>query len=169
MYEGDTAARERFETAETVGDVFREIVTPPKTIPETAVLRDAVSAILSSETTRKAYVVDGGGHLKGVIAIETLMRLVSYRVGARPPGVVSFFRFLKDMQTEAVDRFMDRPKPVTRSTKIVDLVRMIVEDHLNDFPVVDDQGLLIGEVNTQHLLATTRSLFDAPAEDGAGA
>ena len=160
MYDGDRTQRERFETAETIGDVYGEIVTRPSTIPEGAQLRDAVSAILSSQTTRKAYVVDAKGRLKGVVGIETLMRLVGYRIGARAPGVVSFFRFVRDMQTEAVAQFMDPPRAVTRDTKIVDLVRLVVEQHLNDFPVVDDAGVLTGEVNTQHLLTATRALFD---------
>ena len=164
MFAGDSASRERFEAAQNVGDVFAEIVTKPAVVREDAVLRDAVAAILSSETTRKAYVVDAEGRLKGTIGIETLMRLVSYRIGARPPGVVSFVRFLRDMQSEDVGRVMDRPKPVTRETAIADLVRMVVEEHLNDFPVVDGQGILVGEVNTQHLLAATRALFDLPTE-----
>ena len=162
MYPDDLTDRRRFETAERVGDVFKDIVTKPATIPEDATLRDAVSAILSSQTTRKAYVVDAAGNLKGMIGIETLMRLVSYRVGARPPGVISFFRSVRDMQTEAVSEFMDRARPVRRDTMIVDLVRMVAEEHLNDFPVVDEQGVVVGEVNTQHLLAATRSLFDTP-------
>ena len=165
MYQGDRTNRERFETAETVGDIFAEIVTKPATIPEDAQLRDAVSAILSSQTTRKAYVVDGQGRPTGVIGIETLMRLVSYRIGARPAGVISFFRFVRDMQTEAVAQFMDEPKPVTRGTRIVDLVRMVADQHLNDFPVVDEKGVLTGEVNTQHLLSATRTLFDAPSTE----
>ena len=164
MYGGDLADRKRFEAAETVGDIFAEIVTKPATIPEGARLRDAVTAILSSPTTRKAYVVDGDGRLKGMIGIETLMRLVSYRLGARVPGMVSFVRFLRDMQSEEVGRVMDRPKPVTRETAIVDLVRMVVEEHLNDFPVVDEQRKLVGEVNTQHLLAATKALFDLPTQ-----
>lgn len=164
MFPGDAASRERFEAAEKVGDVFGDIVTRPAVVPEGAVLRDAVAAILSSQTTRKAYVVDGEGRLKGMIGIETLMRLVSYRMGARAPGVVSFVRFLRDMQSEDVGRVMDRPKPVTRETAIADLVRLVVEEHLNDFPVVDDQGKLIGEVNTQHLLAATKALFELPTE-----
>ncbi|HII40231.1 MAG TPA: CBS domain-containing protein [Thermoplasmata archaeon] len=160
MYEGDVKDPERFETATAIGDVFDVIVTQAETVPEEGTLRDAVDAVLRSSTTRKAYVVDGDGKLKGVIGIETLMRLVAYRAGERPAGVISFFRFVRDMQSEGVRGFMDRSKPVTRETKIVDLVRMVVDEHLNDFPVVDPDGRLTGEVNTQHLLQVTRSLFD---------
>jgi CBS-domain-containing membrane protein len=157
-------------TTETVGELFDTIVSKPATIGEDAVLRDAVNAILHSGITRKAYVVDASGRLRGTITVETLMRHVAYRLGARPPGIVSWFRFIRDMESDAVKDFMARPASVTRQTPIGEIVRRVAEEHLNDLPVVDDEGRLIGEVNTFDLLKATRGVFsgagDVPGKPG---
>ncbi|MBI4415481.1 MAG: CBS domain-containing protein [Euryarchaeota archaeon] len=147
------------QLTETVGDIYEVVRSDAATVPEDATLRDAVDAILAREVTRKAYVVDGEGHVKGTISLETLMRHVSYRLGARKPGLVSFFRFVREMETDRVVDFMRRPTTVTLETNVVEVVRKVVEDHLNDFPIVDGEGRLLGELNTLNLLKAARGIF----------
>jgi CBS domain-containing protein len=160
MYEGDVEPGERkVLVTETIGDFLGEIVTAPATLSTDSTLRDAIDAILQSGSTRKAYVLDDAGVLKGTISIETLMRHVADRLGARPPGIVSWLRFVKDMESDNASDFMTKPVPVSKKTLIVDLVRRVVGEHLNDFPVLDDDGRLIGEVNSFSLLKIARSAF----------
>lgn len=162
MFEGDVNREKAVEVTETVGDLYDVLRSDPVTVPEDATLRDAIDAIVARGVTRKAYVVDSEGRLKGTISMETLMRHVGYRLGARAPGVVSFLRFVRDMESDAVRNFMAKPVAVTKGTNIVEIVRRVVEDHLNDFPIVDDQGKLLGELNTLHLLKAVRGLFKRP-------
>lgn len=146
-------------STETVNNLFDVIVSAPATVSPDSNLRDALDAIVSSGVTRKAYVVDEEGRLRGTITVETLMRHAAYRLGARPPGVISWFRFLRDMEGDQVTDFMVKPVPVTKETTLVEIVRRVVEEHLNDFPVVDGEGKLLGEVNTHNLLKHARSVF----------
>jgi len=166
MYEGDTG-KERAPTitSETVGVLFDRIVSDPAVVREGGTLADAVDAILRSGITRKAYVVDSGGKLLGTVTIETLMKHVGYRLGARPLGVISWFRFLRDMESDGVKDFMAKPAPVTKDTPVIEIVRRVVEEHLNDFPVVDQENRLLGEVNTFNLLKITRDVFGSSASD----
>ena len=161
MYAGDLAEGDDPRVGKnTIGELFDTIITKPATIPEGATLRDAVKALLAAESTRKAYVVDATERPIGVVTVETLMRHVGYRLGARKEGVLPWFRFVRDMQGDEVQRFMDKPTTVTKATTLIDLVGMVVERKLNDFPVVDDEGRLVGEVNTYHLLRATQEVFD---------
>jgi hypothetical protein len=112
MHAGDLKDREPAPLAETVGSLFDTVVTRPATVGEDATLRDAIDAVLEAAVTRKAYVVDARGVLKGTITMETLMRHVANRMGARPPGVISWFRFLRDMESDGVADFMARPAAV---------------------------------------------------------
>lgn len=168
MHEGDIPREDRaVEMTETVRELYDIICSEASTVREDATLRDAIDAILgNASTTRKAYVVDAEGRLKGAVTMEALMRHVSYRIGARPPGIVSLIRFLREMESDRVSDFMARPLPVTMDTKAVDVVRKVVEDHLNDFPIVDDEGRLLGELNTLNLLRAMRGLFHKPPEEG---
>jgi|GEM_PF-1175429 len=160
MYEGDLAGGERkVRVTETIDDFFEEVVTRAAWLRMDATLRDAIDVILQTGPTRKAYVLDDEGTIKGTISIETLMRHVADRLGARPPGIVSWLRFVKDTDSDRVSDFMAKPASVTKHTLVVDLVRRVVGEHLNDFPVVDDEGKLIGEVNSVSLLKIARSYF----------
>ena len=165
MFEKDIPEdMEKLDIKATVGDLFEKIVTEAATIPEKAVLRDAVEAIIARETTRKAYVVDNEGKLKGSITMETLMRHLSYRLGARPPGVISFFKFIGGIASDKVTDFMAKPHPITRHTTIVDVVRKVMEERLNYFPVIDEDGKLLGELNSLTLLKVTRTAFKRSKE-----
>lgn len=160
MYEGDLSVGEKKLTlTETVGDFLDAIVSKPATISADATLRDALDAILASGVTRKAYVLDEEHRLKGTISVETLMRHVANRIGARPSGMVSWLRFISEMESDRATDFMSKPIPITKSTLVLELVRRVVGEHLNDFPVLDDDGRLIGEVNTINLLKIGRSAF----------
>ncbi len=160
MYEGDIGKEKSPTiTSETVGELFARIVSEPAVVREEGTLQEAVDAILRSGITRKAYVLDSGGKLVGTVTIETLMKHVAYRLGARPLGVISWFRFLRDMASDRVQDFMAKPVPVTKGTPVIDIVRRVVEERLNDFPVVDESNRLLGEVNTFNLLKITRDVF----------
>lgn len=165
MYEGDLIAPEKkLSVTETIGDFLDAVVSNPATVSTDATLRDALDAMLASGVTRKTYVLDEEGRLKGTISVETLMRHVANRIGARPPGVISWLGFIRDMESDLAVDFMSKPNPVTKSTPVVEIVRRVVGEHLNDFPILDEDGMLIGEVNTINLLKIARSAFPkAPA------
>lgn len=167
MFEKDIAEpEEQVDLKATVGDLYERIVTDAATVSEDALLRDAVEAILERETTRKAYVVDKDGKLKGSITMETLMRHLSYRLGSRQTGVVSFFRFIREIASDKVTDFMAKPHPIRKDTKLTDVVLKVIEERLNDFPVIDEEGKLLGELNTLTILKVTKTAFKRISDEG---
>lgn len=161
-------AGRKVEPSETVGEFFDEIVGPAATVPAGSRLVDAVRSLLAVPVTRKVYVVDVEGRPVGTLTMEDLMRNVSNRLGARDSGIVAFLRYLKEMRTDAVEAFTRTPKPVTRETRLVDVAWLIVDEKLNDFPVVDAGGRIVGELNSQRLLEVVLALMDTQgASDGA--
>lgn len=153
-------ANEKHVLDQTVGDVFTSVVSRPATVRLGSSLQDAIDAMVRAPGTRKVYVLDENDVLVGTITVTTLLRLVGYRLGVRPSGITSFFRFLKEIMTEQVDGFMETPISVTRETTLVDATRLMVEYHLNDLPVLDEKGRLIGELNSMEILMQGRMLFD---------
>jgi CBS domain-containing protein len=143
----------------TVEDIF-EIVSKPVSVTEDAILKDAVEAITQNSHSRKVYVVDGEGKLKGVITIETMLRQVGYKVGVRETGVISFFKFLSGVLKENVMEFTEKPATITKRHKVLEALRMMVDYHLNDLPVIDEEDRLEGELNSLEILVKARQLFD---------
>ncbi|UCE37725.1 MAG: CBS domain-containing protein [Thermoplasmata archaeon] len=144
----------------TVGEIHESMVGKPATVKEDAILKDAVDAITQDSTSHKVYVVDEEGKLKGAITIETLLKHVGYIVGVRETGMISFFKFLSGVLKENVSEIMEQPVTITNRHKVLDAVRLMVENHLNDLPIIDDENTLVGELNSLEIMVYAKSVFD---------
>ncbi len=143
-----------------VEDVHEIMIGKPAVVKEDDQLKDAVEAMTKNLISRKVYVVDGEGKLKGVITIETLLKQVGYKVGVRETGVISFFKFLSGIFKENVTEFMEKPVTVANRDKVLDALRLMVEHHLNDLPVIDDNDRIVGELNSLEILIQTEKIFE---------
>lgn len=126
--------------------------TKPATVSIDARLRDAVVSIVEDSETRKVYVVDKDGILKGTITLETLLRYAGYTLGVRKVGVTSLLRWLAEINNDKVTDVMTKPVRVLQNEMIVNVTRLMVENHLNDLPIVNDENKLVGELNGLDIL-----------------
>lgn len=143
-----------------VGDVFERIVKEPAVVHNDSSIREAIDKMIQNPMSRKVYVVDSDGKYMGTVTTETILRLLGYRVGVRDSSSLSFIRFLRDALKEDVERIMVRSKTVTKDTKLSKAINIMFNEHLNDLPVVDAQGKLIGELISLELFIEGRELFD---------
>jgi CBS domain-containing protein len=137
-----------------VSDVLEEAAKTvrPATVLVDDPLKDAVEAIVKDSETRKVYVVDHENKLVGTITLEVLLRHVGYRLGVRSTGMTSFLRMLAEITDENVKEVMAKPIKVSSDELLVNVTKLMVENHLNDLPVVDDKGRLIDELNGLDIL-----------------
>lgn len=143
-----------------VKDVDDILIGKPALVKEDAILKDAIEAITQELTSHKVYVIDNDGKLKGMISIETLLRHMGYRVGVREPGMISLFKFFIDILKENVVEFMDKPVTITKRDRVLQAMQLMVEHHLNDLPIVDEEGKIIGELHSIEILKYTKNVFD---------
>lgn len=143
-----------------VGDVFRSMVVKPSVLGVDATIKEVINEMLENPIARKVYIVDGEGKLMGTVTTETVLRLIGYRVGVRETGVLPFIRFLRDVLKEKAADVMTESICVRHTTPLEEAFSKMLEHHLNDLPVVDDEGMLIGELNTLQLFSMARSLFE---------
>ena len=143
-----------------VGDVYELIVKRPTTVARDAKISKIIEGMLENTVSRKVYVIDEEGMLLGMVNTDTILRLIGYRTGVRDKGALSFYRFLRDTLKERADSVMVKGRTVTKDTKLSSAMRMMIEEHLNDLPVVDADGMLIGELVSQELFMEGRRVFD---------
>lgn len=144
---------------QNVGDVYELVVGEPATVRLGAKLRDAVECMIINPVSQRVYVVDKKGKLAGAITMQTLLREVGHRIGARKQGMVSFLRFLNNVLKDDVDGFMEKkPTAVTKEDSLIEATRLMVEKGLNNLPVVDTDGKLIGELNGLEILVACREV-----------
>ena len=140
-----------------VADVLADTgkTTKASAVSKDATLREAVEAMVENSETRKVYVLDDDGKLVGTITLETLLRQAGYRFGVRKIGVTSFLRMLAEISDEKVTDVMGKPVKVLLDEMIVNVTRLMVENHLNDLPIVDSQNKLVGELNGLDILKSS--------------
>ena len=144
-----------------VSDVIAEVgkTSKPATVSMEASLKDAVEAIVENSDTRKVYVVDNDGKIKGTITLETLLRHAGYRWGVRSTGVTSLLRMLAEIGNGKVTEIMVKPVKVLNDEMLVNVTKLMVEYHLNDLPIVDDNNVLIGELNGLDILKASTKFW----------
>ena len=136
-----------WEVLEKMGDI-----SPPATVRVDASLRSAVEAMIADEGTHKVYAVGEDGKLAGTITLEVLLRHAGYMLGVRPAGMSSFLRMLAEVADERVSQVMASPIKVSRDEMLVNATKLMVEHHLNDIPVVDNDNRLIAELRGMDIL-----------------
>ncbi|HHT75922.1 MAG: CBS domain-containing protein [Methanomassiliicoccaceae archaeon] len=144
-----------------VGDVAAKLVQTAATVGPKASIREVIEKMIANPLSRKVYVVDEQGRYIGTVNTETILRLIGYRVGVRKDGGISFMRFLLDALKEEAGHIMVKGSTVCKDTKLTTALDIMVNEHLNDLPVVDENGVLIGELNSLELFEEGKILFDA--------
>ena len=152
--------REKTFSELAVGDVAAKLVQTASTVGPKASIREVIENMVANPLSRKVYVVDEQGRYLGTVSTETILRLIGYRVGVRKDGGLSFVRFLKDALKEEAAHIMVKGTTVTKDTKLVAALDVMVNEHLNDIPVVDPNGVLVGEMASLGLLEEGKILFD---------
>jgi CBS domain-containing protein len=101
-----------------------------------------------------------------MVNTDTILRLIGYRTGVRDKGALSFYRFLRDTLKQDIADLVTPTRSVTKDDRLVDALEIMIKDHVNDLPVVDAEGRLIGELVSLELFLKGRELFNSEADKG---
>jgi len=145
-----------------VSDVLQMVAktVKPATVRGDASLREAVEVIVKDSDTRKVYVLDDEERVVGTVTLEVLLRHAGYRLGVRSTGVTSFLRMLAEVTDEKVKEVMAKPVKVSDNELVANVMKLMVENHLNDLPVVDDHNKLVAELNGLDILKLSIRRWD---------
>ncbi len=156
---GMPKTEKRFEDV-LVDDVFDRFVLKASQVGRDSTIAMVIDQMLANPLSRKVYVTDAEGRYAGTVSTETVLRLMGYRLGVREYGGASFIRFLRDTLKENAADIMVKGRTVTRETKLTAAMKIMIDDHLNDLPVVDGDGKLVGELVSLELLLAGKKVFE---------
>ena len=111
----------------------------------------AAEAILRDPQTRVIYVVDKKSKLLGTIDIKMLLKYFLPQIfGVDVMGEGA----LESLHGEKVkDLIADTPVYVTEEDDLESAVKLMVENDLDELPVVDENLIIIGELNILEILS----------------
>lgn len=105
-------------------------------LPVAATVRDALVAMTKAQSGA-AFAVDGDGRLLGIFTDGDLRRHLAKNGG--------------DLTTVIGDVMTKNPISIATDKMATDLLRIFQERNIDDIPVVDDHGRLVGEVDISDL------------------
>lgn len=124
--------------------------------PSTVRWGDPISKMIESlvehPTSRAVYVLDEDGKLLGMISFRDIIRLTNAKLGIRGRDVSGSLQYLREAQKDRVDEMMRQPITVKLSTPLCDALQKMEDVKMNNLPVVDEDGKLVGELSGLKIL-----------------
>jgi len=136
-----------------VRDAFRLVVTDPIIVTRQMNLHDVVDRVLADPRTRSAYVVDDRRRLLGMIGLEQMLTAIESSLSLFDKERPSVIRGGKrGVLPFSVEEYMVNPVTVYQDDKLITALRKMIDNSMEDLPVVDDDGVLLGELNGFEIL-----------------
>lgn len=152
-------------TYKLVKDAYRLVVKDPIVVRKDMHLREVIEMILAEPRTRSAYVVDENKKLIGMISLKQLLQAIevcisiSHSMESQPntvKGKVNFYT--KDT--------MFIPQVVHEEDTLLGALEIMISNEMEDLPVVDENGVLIGELNGFEILLMGRDIMSGMSNYG---
>lgn len=135
-----------------VKEAYESFISECSKLKTGSLIYEAIEEILKNPTAQTVFVVDKTGKLVGMVPLRDLIRVSSARYGVHGRGFSDFIKYLRDIMKDDVDEIMRPPMNVNLNDNLMKAMKIMEFYDLNSLPVVDDKGVLVGELNGAELL-----------------
>ncbi len=137
-----------------IRDVHRLIIENAATIGAERPLSELLEKIIADPRSRHVYVVDEKGILTGSVRLHAVVKQLFPLTTATSSGEFRTLEILATYDAKTVGDIMDEsPVFVQEETTVNEAVQLMVAEGVNELPVVDTRGRVIGEVNFLEVIA----------------
>ncbi|WP_019178622.1 CBS domain-containing protein [Methanomassiliicoccus luminyensis] len=144
----------------TVGDVCDCVKDILSRVVMKDDIRHAIDRMLENPMSRTVYVMNDKGKYVGVLNAESILKYLVVQARVEKLGTMVSHRFLMEALAEEVEDIMVSARTVKQSDSLSHALAIMFEDHMDGLPVVDDSGLLVGELSCLELFKMGRNLLD---------
>ncbi len=129
-----------------VGDIRKDIIENPVIVTIEATIKDALKKLIEKHHTSHIYVTNKEGKMIGSIHVNNVIEyLFPYEtVWQSNSEYVPMSIFSKERLEDILTRDFYY---VYDSTKISDMISILLREKINELPVLDSEMRIIGEVN----------------------
>ncbi len=111
-----------------------------------------IESLVEHPTSRAVYVLGEDQKLLGMISFRDIIRLTNAKLGIRGRDISGSLQYLREAQKDKVDEMMRQPVTVKLSTPLCDALQKMEDVKMNNLPVVDEDGKLVGELSGLKIL-----------------
>lgn len=143
-----------------VGDIRHIHTEFPVCINEKESINEVLKSGISGRRCRNIYVVNSRQELTGVIRIKDMLRNL-FPLTALSEGLNLNVKNVPVMRAASARDIMSKsPASVKESTPLNRAMLLLLRENLLELPVVDDAGLIIGQLDASEIIA-----FSLASED----
>jgi len=134
-----------------VRDAYRLIVTDPIVVNKGMKLHEVVDRVLADPRTRSAYVVDSRRKLIGMIGLKQMLEAIESSLSVFDKNRILSKGKRKSLPF-SVESYMFKPVTVSEHDRLLTALQRMIRHGLEDLPVVDEDGIIVGELNGFEIL-----------------
>lgn len=133
----------------TVSDIRKTIVENPAVVPIGTSIKDALRKLVKERNTRHIYVTDKNGKMIGSIRVNEIIEyLFPYETLWQRNIEYSISNITSVFSKQNLEDILQRDfKYVLDSTKVSDMISIMLQEKINELPVLDSEMRVTGEVN----------------------
>jgi len=136
-----------------VSDVRHLIVETPSVVKKSASMREVLEKMNEDVRTRHVYVVDGNDKLIGSVRMnDTVKYLFTVQAIIKNQVDVLAEPFSSFWAQGVTDIMNEHPNYVTEHTLLSEMAILLMQEKINELPVVDDELKIIGQVNIYEVI-----------------
>jgi CBS-domain-containing membrane protein len=111
-----------------------------------------IESLVEHPASRAVYVLDEDGKLLGMISFRDIIRQTNAKLGVRGKGVSGTLKYLREARKDRVEEIMRQAVTLKPSTTLRDALQKMEDFQMNNLPVVDEDGKLVGELSGLKIL-----------------
>lgn len=151
---------EKMFAEHTVRDVSDKISKEVTLIKAGSSVSEAVEKMLNDPATRYVFVVDEDKKILGVLTLPLVLRYIAPRAGVWGKNIIETIKRLLIMFKETVDEIMITKVPsVKLDESLNSALKKMCDSNLEELPIVDDEGRVIGELSGLEVMVAGLSLL----------
>jgi len=134
-----------------VKDVCKWISLKPAAVSPETPIEKVIEKVVEDPTTRSVYVV-ANGKLMGVIPISHLMRITAFKFSGILPEHDELKKHIKSISANTAADVMLPPLQVHLEDALEDALKLMIDNNVQELPIVDNAGNIIGDLNSLEIL-----------------
>jgi len=136
-----------------VANIRHLLVKEPAVINKKQGIEDLLAGMIEDSRTRHIYVVDDAGILVGVVRMNRVVRYLFPFAAMIEQGSELSIGSLANFEAETVQDIMDdHPHFVKESTSLSKMADILIQQKINEIPVVGDDMRLVGQINVYEVI-----------------
>ena len=136
-----------------VRDIRHLLVDEPSWVGPAVSIRAVMEKMIADLRTRWVYVVDDEHRLIGAISMNSIVEYLFPLEAIIEHSFPLYEVYFPKVGALTAHDLMDASTPrITEETSLADMADLLMQHQVNELPVVNDQGVLIGQVNVYEVI-----------------